>query len=710
MKIGKFFLKNRKIFLIFLQNLFLFCFLLIILEKYTIISVNKFVNLNLIRFLLATSPFFWFLLLINKNRDNYQKKLEPYLKYGFFLGLILIIIPSFNFNFLNNIVLLKLIIGLLSKYSFLIIILTSYLGFFVFYFNKEKLNQKIEYEKNKEELEEEKRKLEFPQKFEKLNKIPIIKNIAKRLYGEGWKYSGLLIIIFAIGVFFRLWNLGKLSIWGDEGTVFIASKNVITTGLPYLETGFLYLRDLPHIYLTAASLKLFNLNEYALRLPVAISSSFLSIIIYLISKKIINKNFSLVASLIIAIHPWIIEHSRIARSYGLMVFFLMISYYLFTKIIETKKTCYVVWFIFFGLLTATTHQTGQVVLLLFIPLILSYFEKSKLIIDKKKNLKLFLNSLPFLVISAGIIFSKIIFKKGYYVATDQRIEKFQEIQQLVLFKKFLSMIPLGTPKMENFLFIFNPMPIISTITIIFLIIFLLNYNKIKKNTKILTATTLIFVFIIIFSQKEIKINRAILFLFPFFTLTTITGLYYTTKLFFSSKKLYLIQLIIIILTSLYLIHSSSKIIFANYGDYIPPYHSAFEGFIFRQDQKTTYEYVNKHYKEGDIVLVYGVPQYSVMYAKFIPNFRVWSGKTLTFNNKNYTTGILEINNPNDVQNIIDANNRVWIITSYSIFSRTKMAPGIFHLSNSLIRQLEKFNDKIVYQSKDQSARVYLIEK
>jgi hypothetical protein len=164
------------------------------------------------------------------------------------------------------------------------------------------------------------------------------------------------------------------------------------------------------------------------------------------------------------------------------------------------------------------------------------------------------------------------------------------------------------------------------------------------------------------------------------------------------------------LTSFILIIPSSKIILANYGDPINPYHSSFEGFIFRQDNRTTYEYVNEHYQENDIVLIYGTPQASVMYANFKPDYRIWSGTTYTLNNKNYATGIPEVNNKNFVDYIINNNNRVWIITSYSVLSKTEMAPRVFHIDKSLIDQLGTFNDRIVYQSNDPSAKVYLIEK
>ena len=155
----------------------------------------------------------------------------------------------------------------------------------------------------------------------------------------------------------------------------------------------------------------------------------------------------------------------------------------------------------------------------------------------------------------------------------------------------------------------------------------------------------------------------------------------------------------------------AKIISADYGDPINPHYSFFEGWIFRQDHKTTYEYVNKHYQEGDMIIVYGIERFAVFYSTHKINYRVWSSDTTaTIDSINLYSGIKEIKTIEQIKGILDTNKRVWVITNYSILSRTEKAPRIFHLSNVIINHLDTYKLDVVYQSKDPSARVYLIKK
>ena len=119
--------------------------------------------------------------------------------------------------------------------------------------------------------------------------------------------------------------------------------------------------------------------------------------------------------------------------------------------------------------------------------------------------------------------------------------------------------------------------------------------------------------------------------------------------------------------------------------------------------------MNDNYLDGDIVFIMGNERYSYFYFDHIINYRIWSGSTLKRDNKNIFTGIEEISNIEEIDDIISLKERVWIITSYSIYSGYEKAPRIFHINYKLrvwLRNQEKY---LVYTSEDDSARVYLIK-
>ncbi len=691
MEIWKRLKKYKELYFLTARNVSILFILVLLLSLF--IPFSYYVNMDLVFFSIVLIDGFALLFVEDE-------KIKKIINYGFLFSLLLVALSSFEF--------LGSFSSFLQEYQLYFSFFTVILGSITFYLSRNLIDD-IEKEKEREEKEEEKRKKNFSEVHPKVDGIPVLRHLLKRTYKEGWWYSVGLTIIVIVGFFLRFWNIWKLSLWGDEGNVFIASKNIIQTGLPYLETGYLYLRDLFHLYITALSLKIFGQNEFAIRFPSIIAGTLMIIFIYLIAKKFVPKIFSLIASLLIAIHPWLIEHSRIGRSYIVMIFFLVMAFYFFIKMTESNKSKNIIFFTLAAIISLLSHQIGQIVLVFFIPFLLLHIQKEKPFFNKSHLLQLLKKAVSFLIIFLIIIISKIIFRKGYYTATDQKAEKLLAIQKSNLIEKILSLIPLGNFDIENILFILNPIPLIGIFTFIFLFAFILNFNKIKNNLKSLAITVLVFLIFVLFSQKSVTINRGILFLFPFFVLIVICGFYFLVRIN-DFRKEHLVFLFIMALIIFFpLLNTSLNIPFADYGDPIKPYYSAFEGFIFRQDHKTTYEYVNERYREGDIVLVYAVPQYSVMYANFSVDYRVWSGSTLTFDNRNYATDILEIRESEKVKEIIKNNERVWIITSYSIFSSTDKAPRVYHISGSLLDQLEKFRSDLVYQSSDKSARVYFIE-
>lgn len=516
---------------------------------------------------------------------------------------------------------------------------------------------------------------------------------------EVWGNTFPVVLLVLIGFIIRIWNLGKLSLWSDEGTVYIAVNNILQSGLPYLETGFLYLRDLPHLYLTALSVYIFGHTEFALRLPSVIAGTLLIIFVYLLGKEIYSKKIALFAGLIVAIHPWMIEYSRISRSYILMVFFLTASYYYLTKYIKDKKINHLIPFGVLAVLASLTHQIGQIILLTIIPVVVLLLGQEKCSLRNKIG-NIAKNLIFYLIIVLSIIVNKFLYKKGFYFVAEQRINAGNDP---------LKYIPFGALNFDNLKILITILPeywIFAAIALISGIVFI---KKLSIKQKLLNGTLLTFIIAVNVSIKDVTINRSVLFLFPFIVLISgawLALLYRVTK----KKTEKIVSTAILFSIILIYLPASLKITRAEYGDPINPYYSAFEGFIFRQDNKTTYQYVNKHYKDGDIIMVYGVERYAALYSKYPVNYRVWSSPTTsTLNKINLYSGVKEVSKWWEVRKILNKEKRIWLITTYSIFSETEMAPRISHINQALINLLSNRKDKIVYQGKDPSASVYLIE-
>jgi len=419
---------------------------------------------------------------------------------------------------------------------------------------------------------------------------------------------------------------------------------------------------------------------------------------YVLGKSIINKRAALLTAAIIAFHPWVIEYSRVSRSYILMLLFFALTIYYFFKIITKNKLIDHILFALFGSLSCLTHQTGQTVLFLVVPY-LFFLIKSK---DISKNL--ILKMLPFMVILFFIFIYKFLFSMGYYHHTDQFLNSHQLIQNEP-FENILGYFPFSLhPSTANLGYIVNPIPLIFPLAMAFLIICIITWNRLDDKKKCIHLFSIVLLLAILFSKRGVSVNRAVLFLFPVLSLVTVIAYFQIEKIAIEKYRMSIYILTMFIVFSVSVI-PASNITFAEYNDPIYEYHSFFEGFTFRQDNKTTYEYVNKYYKKDDVVIVYGIPSYAEFYANFKIDYQVWTGTTLTINGNYAYTNTPQIRKLSELKDIIQRSNRIWIITSYAILYEP---PRVCQINDEeMVFFLNKFDP--LYVSKDRTARVYLIQ-
>ena len=202
----------------------------------------------------------------------------------------------------------------------------------------------------------------------------------------------LLIIILVLAATLRLWNLGNVppSLTVDETALGYNAYSILKTArdehgrfLPLIFESFGDWKPGLYIYTAVPTIAIFGLNEFATRLPGAISGVVAVWLIYLLSgelfvkrllpqarSKINTNSIQLFSCLFLAISPWHLQFSRGAWEAGMSLTLTLAGIYFFLRAIRDKPS----WLIFSGLFfgsTLITYQgaklaTGIVILILLV--------------------------------------------------------------------------------------------------------------------------------------------------------------------------------------------------------------------------------------------------------------------------------------------------------------------------------------------------------
>jgi len=157
----------------------------------------------------------------------------------------------------------------------------------------------------------------------------------------------LLIFVFILAFFLRFNKLSSIppGLGRDEVSVAYNAYSILQTGRDehgrFLPVYFEAIGDqkLPGvIYSTVLSVWLFGLTPLGARFPEALLGSLTVVLIYFLVKKmgelepkLRHKNLSLVATVLLAVNPWHIYHSRGAFEICITLFYLTLGTYAFLK-------------------------------------------------------------------------------------------------------------------------------------------------------------------------------------------------------------------------------------------------------------------------------------------------------------------------------------------------------------------------------------------
>lgn len=214
----------------------------------------------------------------------------------------------------------------------------------------------------------------------------------------------ILTIIVMLAAILRFWQLGvnppsltwDEAAWGYNAySLGIDARDEFGRFLPldYLES-FGDFKPPVYAYLDVVPIKIFGLNEFAVRFPSAFFGVLTVLITYFLTKRIFasRENIALLSALFLAISPWHVMLSRAAFEANVATFFLVAGVFFFLKGVYDKNQ-YIIFSIISFVISVYTFNTSRIVAPLLV-LLLGFAFRKQLLENKKQT---------FIAIIVGII-------------------------------------------------------------------------------------------------------------------------------------------------------------------------------------------------------------------------------------------------------------------------------------------------------------------
>lgn len=208
-------------------------------------------------------------------------------------------------------------------------------------------------------------------------------------------YLSLLILVFILAFFLRFYKLGEVpdGLYQDETAIGYNAYSILETAKDEHNTPFpVYFKSfgdhkLPvYVYATAASIKVFGLNAFAVRFPSALFGSLSIVVLFFLLKEVSkSKELPLVTSFLLAINPWHLHFSRAAFEVNLALFFALLGVFTFLRAVRTGKVVFYYVAIAGFVLSLYSYNVARLISpLLFLSLVFLNFKTVKKI--KKSTL------------------------------------------------------------------------------------------------------------------------------------------------------------------------------------------------------------------------------------------------------------------------------------------------------------------------------------
>lgn len=152
-----------------------------------------------------------------------------------------------------------------------------------------------------------------------------------KLAGNKWVLPGILLL----GLFVRIYAIDGQSLWFDEGysirMAHLTPPSIISKAASEDFHPPLYYLGL-HYWIA-----LFGDSEFSARFPSAVLGIISILMMYKVGKLLFDKNVGILSSLVLALSVFHVEYSQEARSYSLMAFLTLLSFYCFLKLFRERS-------------------------------------------------------------------------------------------------------------------------------------------------------------------------------------------------------------------------------------------------------------------------------------------------------------------------------------------------------------------------------------
>ena len=140
-------------------------------------------------------------------------------------------------------------------------------------------------------------------------------------------------ILMLIGFILRIFNVGVLSFWVDEYVHVDVAKNIAETG----GIGNVQIHGLILTSIIALFFSIFEINEFWARLPSVLFGTASISLIYLLGKKLFNKQIGLISAVLGTLSLYLVFWSRLARNYAIFEFTFLALLVVFLYAFEENK-------------------------------------------------------------------------------------------------------------------------------------------------------------------------------------------------------------------------------------------------------------------------------------------------------------------------------------------------------------------------------------
>jgi len=170
-----------------------------------------------------------------------------------------------------------------------------------------------------------------------------------------------LLAILLLGLFLRVFDLSKESVWLDEGySIKVANLNLFNIVEEISRND-----SHPPLYYFVLHywIKLFGDSEFSARFPSVIFGFFAIFMIYKVGSLIFDKEVGIFSSLIIGLSTFHIYYSQEARMYSLISLLTLLSIYFFIKLLRERSLIASIGYILSTILLMYTHVYGLFIII-----------------------------------------------------------------------------------------------------------------------------------------------------------------------------------------------------------------------------------------------------------------------------------------------------------------------------------------------------------